>query len=211
MFTLSVVLGSSILYKDFNSATPSRVLKFTFGCMATFIGVYFITSERPPSSASRPPTHHQHHPPSSPHIETTPLLVVPSDPADSVALSETPPQFLGTGFGYHFTNPRVLQRKGLRSTLPLKGGKEGDLPSTIWTRWRNSEGETLSVGTSAVRSERMGRTQSDMTVPGVADRRKNVAGEGGRTEEDNQSEIVDATGSWGPNRGNSVVWPENVV
>ena len=47
MFTLSVIIGSAVLYRDFESATADRVGKFIGGCLLTFLGVYFITSGRP--------------------------------------------------------------------------------------------------------------------------------------------------------------------
>ena len=47
MFTLSVIVGSAVLYRDFESATADRVGKFVGGCLLTFLGVYFITSGRP--------------------------------------------------------------------------------------------------------------------------------------------------------------------
>ena len=47
MFTLSVIIGSAVLYRDFESATADRVGKFVGGCLLTFLGVYFITSGRP--------------------------------------------------------------------------------------------------------------------------------------------------------------------
>lgn len=46
LFTLSVIIGSAVLYRDFESATTSRALKFVGGCGLTFFGVYFITSGR---------------------------------------------------------------------------------------------------------------------------------------------------------------------
>ncbi|GAM34936.1 hypothetical protein TCE0_015r02849 [Talaromyces pinophilus] len=46
LFTLSVIIGSAVLYRDFESATLSRSLKFVGGCALTFLGVYFITSGR---------------------------------------------------------------------------------------------------------------------------------------------------------------------
>lgn len=46
LFTLSVVTGSAILYRDFESTTPSRAGKFVGGCFMTFLGVYLITSGR---------------------------------------------------------------------------------------------------------------------------------------------------------------------
>ena len=46
LFTLSVIIGSAILYRDFESATANRVGKFVGGCILTFLGVYLITSGR---------------------------------------------------------------------------------------------------------------------------------------------------------------------
>lgn len=46
LFTLSVIVGSAILYQDFRSFTPDRAVKFVGGCLLTFLGVYFITSGR---------------------------------------------------------------------------------------------------------------------------------------------------------------------
>jgi hypothetical protein len=46
MFTLSVIIGSAILYRDFEKATTDRVVKFVGGCLLTFFGVYLITSGR---------------------------------------------------------------------------------------------------------------------------------------------------------------------
>lgn len=46
LFTISVIVGSAILYRDFNSATGDHVGKFVGGCLLTFVGVYFITSGR---------------------------------------------------------------------------------------------------------------------------------------------------------------------
>lgn len=47
MFTISVIIGSAILYRDFESTTPERVTKFVGGCLLTFFGVFLITSGRP--------------------------------------------------------------------------------------------------------------------------------------------------------------------
>ena len=46
LFTISVIVGSAILYRDFESATLERVAKFVGGCLLTFLGVYLITSDR---------------------------------------------------------------------------------------------------------------------------------------------------------------------
>ena len=46
LFTLSVIIGSAVLYRDFESFTADRAGKFVGGCLMTFLGVYFITSGR---------------------------------------------------------------------------------------------------------------------------------------------------------------------
>ncbi|KAJ5223514.1 hypothetical protein N7468_008056 [Penicillium chermesinum] len=46
LFTLSVIIGSAILYRDFESMDIARAAKFIGGCLLTFLGVYFITSGR---------------------------------------------------------------------------------------------------------------------------------------------------------------------
>jgi magnesium transporter len=46
MFTLSVIVGSAVLYRDFEQTTPQRAGKFVWGCLLTFFGVFLITSGR---------------------------------------------------------------------------------------------------------------------------------------------------------------------
>jgi len=46
LFTLSVIVGSAVLYRDFERTDVDHVLKFIFGCLLTFGGVYLITSGR---------------------------------------------------------------------------------------------------------------------------------------------------------------------
>ncbi|CAI6333235.1 unnamed protein product [Periconia digitata] len=48
MFTLSVILGSAILYRDFERTSGEDAGKFVGGCAMTFLGVWLITSGRPP-------------------------------------------------------------------------------------------------------------------------------------------------------------------
>lgn len=50
MFTLCVILGSAILYRDFEKTTAEQAGKFVGGCLLTFFGVFLITSGRGPSS-----------------------------------------------------------------------------------------------------------------------------------------------------------------
>jgi hypothetical protein len=192
MFTISVVLGSSILYKDFNSATPQRMLKFIFGCLSTFVGVYLITSKRHiPTS--------QHHHPQTPQRqqseETVPLIVdTDANSTPEVVLGETPPHLLGTSFGYHFANPRIIEKKPSRTTLPRGATtkrRDDYLANAIWTRWRNSSEETGG--------ETMGRTQSERPASAGRD----VSRRGAEEDRDCQSDLGEGRGSWGRNRGYS--------
>ena len=47
LFTLSVILGSAVLYRDFENSTAGQAIKFVGGCLLTFFGVFLITSGRP--------------------------------------------------------------------------------------------------------------------------------------------------------------------
>jgi hypothetical protein len=46
MFTLSVILGSAVLYRDFERTKGEEAVKFVGGCAMTFVGVWLITSAR---------------------------------------------------------------------------------------------------------------------------------------------------------------------
>lgn len=46
LFTLSVIVGSAILYRDFERTTTQQAIKFVGGCALTFSGVWCITSGR---------------------------------------------------------------------------------------------------------------------------------------------------------------------
>ena len=46
LFTLSVILGSAILYRDFERTSSAQAGKFVAGCALTFLGVWLITSSR---------------------------------------------------------------------------------------------------------------------------------------------------------------------
>ncbi|KAL2015984.1 hypothetical protein VTK56DRAFT_4473 [Thermocarpiscus australiensis] len=47
LFTLSVIIGSAVLYRDFERTTSEQAVKFVGGCLFTFFGVFLITSGRP--------------------------------------------------------------------------------------------------------------------------------------------------------------------
>ncbi|KAF9284295.1 hypothetical protein BGZ68_004799 [Mortierella alpina] len=46
LFTTSAIIGSAILYNDFDEMDFNKGLHFFTGCCMTFLGVYFITSDR---------------------------------------------------------------------------------------------------------------------------------------------------------------------
>ncbi|KAI3337427.1 DUF803-domain-containing protein [Xylariaceae sp. AK1471] len=46
IFTLSVIIGSAVLYRDFERTTAEQAAKFVGGCLLTFFGVFLITSGR---------------------------------------------------------------------------------------------------------------------------------------------------------------------
>ncbi|KAJ9134247.1 DUF803-domain-containing protein [Coniochaeta hoffmannii] len=48
MFTLCVIIGSAVLYRDFERTTARQAIKFVGGCLLTFFGVFLITTGRPP-------------------------------------------------------------------------------------------------------------------------------------------------------------------
>ncbi|CAH0016532.1 unnamed protein product [Clonostachys rhizophaga] len=49
MFTLCVIVGSAVLYRDFEKTTREQAGKFIGGCLLTFFGVFLITSGREPA------------------------------------------------------------------------------------------------------------------------------------------------------------------
>lgn len=46
LFTLCVITGSAVLYRDFERTTAEEAMKFVGGCLLTFFGVFLITSGR---------------------------------------------------------------------------------------------------------------------------------------------------------------------
>ncbi|KAI1355724.1 magnesium transporter NIPA-domain-containing protein [Xylaria sp. FL0043] len=48
LFTLSVIIGSAVLYRDFERTTVEQAIKFVGGCLLTFFGVFLISSGRLP-------------------------------------------------------------------------------------------------------------------------------------------------------------------
>jgi hypothetical protein len=53
LFTLTTIVGSNVLYRDFENAGRAMIILFSCGCVLTFSGVKLLTSRR---SKSSPPT-----------------------------------------------------------------------------------------------------------------------------------------------------------
>lgn len=45
-FTISAIVGSAVLYRDFENVEPHRFINFIFGCLTTFGGVFILTRSR---------------------------------------------------------------------------------------------------------------------------------------------------------------------
>ncbi|KAG9074217.1 hypothetical protein FS749_014254, partial [Ceratobasidium sp. UAMH 11750] len=157
MFNLTAIVGSAILYRDFDKMNFHRFLTFFYGCMTTFLGVYLLTrgsSHAPdpaPSSASSPT--HAHRTPT----QFTPLLPTSRSPSviakriarrgsttslNVVGLSPGPYLLLATPGG----SPGVV-------AVPVKDdtGREG-------ARWeRERERRERSASRSTVRGGTGGR------------------------------------------------------
>nr|OQO24559.1 hypothetical protein B0A51_07730 [Rachicladosporium sp. CCFEE 5018] len=92
LFTISVIVGSSILYRDFERRDTSDAGKFIGGCLLTFIGVWAITSGRssPDADAEAQDTEHGS-PPEVRERSTNPaLLITPSQLESPIAPHLTP-------------------------------------------------------------------------------------------------------------------------
>ncbi|KAH8551482.1 magnesium transporter NIPA-domain-containing protein, partial [Umbelopsis sp. PMI_123] len=46
LFTISAIIGSAVLYRDFDDVNAQQFVRFVFGCIIEFLGVYLITSNR---------------------------------------------------------------------------------------------------------------------------------------------------------------------
>lgn len=53
LFTISVIVGSAVLYRDFEKLGGNEVAVFVGGCGLTFVGVWFLTSGRRGGGGSR--------------------------------------------------------------------------------------------------------------------------------------------------------------
>lgn len=55
LFTLAAIIGSAVLYRDFDDISFHRFVVFIYGCLTTFLGVYLLTREDEPANAEPDP------------------------------------------------------------------------------------------------------------------------------------------------------------
>ncbi|KAG0370277.1 magnesium transporter NIPA-domain-containing protein [Gamsiella multidivaricata] len=141
LFTTSAIIGSGILYNDFDEMDFNKGFNFLTGCCMTFLGVYFITSHRDKDEPTIPtaagaewalapqtqftPTHHQR---SSMDSYITNRLLYPQDQNRSELFMEqgrVPVQSLGYVIPQPYARPirysLTSESAGLTASVPLLG------------------------------------------------------------------------------------------
>ncbi|KAL9932507.1 hypothetical protein V8E36_008624 [Tilletia maclaganii] len=58
LFTIMAIVGSAVLYRDFEDMDAHRLINFLFGCGTTFAGVFLLTRRHDEEEGAR---HHEHH------------------------------------------------------------------------------------------------------------------------------------------------------
>ncbi|CEL63753.1 NIPA-like protein 2 OS=Homo sapiens GN=NIPAL2 PE=2 SV=1 [Rhizoctonia solani AG-1 IB] len=142
LFNLTAIVGSAILYRDFDKIDFHRFLTFFYGCCTTFLGVYLLT--RPSNPPTPAPTPQASRTPS----QTTPLLHKSSTP-------RTRPSSVAA-------KHRTITRRGSNSSLNVVGLSPG--PYLLLATPSGSPG-VVAVPVKDT-PERNGRSRSRSTVRG---------------------------------------------
>lgn len=109
LFSISVIVGSAVLYRDFEEKTADDAAEFIGGCLLTFLGVWCITAgrhdpqsrgqvaenEEEETAESRPgmiSTGQEggNSPDTQSHTTQTPVFTLTTDDADNALRSQTP-------------------------------------------------------------------------------------------------------------------------
>jgi magnesium transporter len=148
MFTLSVIIGSAVLYRDFESTTLDRAIKFVAGCLLTFFGVYLITSKRTSPESEKEAFDDQD--------ETAPLLTRETEDVSE----RTPTRRRSTAQEAH-----PSQQHSLPQTPPDSPAHPPSVPSIAVTPASASSNEPnpWASSTSLPRPETPLRSHSDIT------------------------------------------------
>ncbi|KAK4163432.1 magnesium transporter NIPA-domain-containing protein [Cladorrhinum sp. PSN259] len=123
LFTLSVIIGSAVLYGDFERTNLEQAIKFVGGCLLTFFGVFLITSGRPPHDEEDEATLSD-----AEGIEET-IGLANQDRATARGVGTPEPPRRGsnsTTAGRPRRSSRVSFKEGMTSKLSLKVPQKGD-------------------------------------------------------------------------------------
>lgn len=137
LFTISAILGSAVLFRDFASCPPLRILCFLMACSTTFIGVYVLARDKklsPLDVESASPTV-----PVCPHAATVASPRVPepapTDPSQPVLV---PPLRL---------RPQLRTMATDTMLLPPRSAGSKDAPSISNRARRYLTGPALALST----------------------------------------------------------------
>ncbi|CAD6502377.1 BgTH12-04969 [Blumeria graminis f. sp. triticale] len=161
-FTLSTIVGSAVLYRDFEKTTTSAAAKFMGGCILTFCGVWLITSGRIPDNDSA--SKYAEYEDSSEEQQN--LINFDEDCERTSAHTQSNlshnENFGGIGLGSSFEESSIQTSRGL--TTPRKfGSSSTDTHSRVTVMAGNCSEETplLSYDQSALSREQFQLLNSD--------------------------------------------------
>ncbi|WFD18240.1 hypothetical protein MCAP1_000439 [Malassezia caprae] len=133
LFTVSTIVGSSILYRDLVSLPWTRLAGFLGGCACTFLGVFVLTCDLSPDAPPLPPPDIvvDSAPPTRSGPVDVPDAPRPTRPLRSQSLSGAEPlrpratlrhlatSLLSPGPAHERTSLRAMQRRRLRSNSSI--------------------------------------------------------------------------------------------
>ncbi|GAA5914601.1 uncharacterized protein JCM6883_004436 [Sporobolomyces salmoneus] len=155
-FAVSSIVGSAILYRDFEGMSGQSLLNFGFGCVVSATGVYLLTrDDSQPSKPSSPSAQPAPHSPDSSSTETPSS----SSPSLPVSVLEIAPRPTSSSFSVSPTTRIILPNHSLPFPTTFKTttgtGRNGEVrPANGRTRtasigkYRIATGGYLLVGTS---------------------------------------------------------------
>ncbi|KAI8073807.1 magnesium transporter NIPA-domain-containing protein [Gongronella butleri] len=87
LFTISAIVASAIVYRDFDDDDADHLVKFIFGCLVEFLGVFLITSNRRRAADAADAD------PMTMHSQSPPQVVIhhATAPADDTMAASPPP------------------------------------------------------------------------------------------------------------------------
>jgi len=128
-FNLTAIVGSAILYRDFEHVDFHTFLTFVYGCATTFLGVFILTWTNGQESEGKGAGVPSRRPAGTSAVTTgTPLMVL-DDPI-AAAVVESPVTLAGAAnaaTGGAPTARAILHSKGSRASLSMSPGRVCEL------------------------------------------------------------------------------------